>query len=78
MSDLEKSRCFFWHLLGRKSTPVRESKGKGGAKIGQIPGARLKIANVMAPDNTQIELIEYIVPKSELGKTSFKFKVTEK
>ena len=65
VSNLEETIHFFHDLLGLEVTPLREAKGEHIEKIIQMPGASLRIRNVIAPDNGTIEFIEYVVPKGD-------------
>lgn len=65
VSDLDESLKFFGDLLGLPTTPVREVAGERIEKILGISGAKLRISNVLTPDNGNVELIEYVAPKGE-------------
>lgn len=65
VSNLEKVIPFFRDMLGLEVTPIREIKGERISRIVQMPSAVLRICNVIAPDNGNIELIEYISPAGE-------------
>ncbi len=67
VSNLEESVSFFRDILGLEVTSIREGRGNRAEKYMQIPGARLRIANVITPDfeGGNIELIEYTAPESK-------------
>ena len=65
VSNLEDALHFFCDLLGLEATPVRDVKGAFIEKVVQMPGAWLRISNVITPDNGQIELIQYAAPKGK-------------
>jgi len=65
VSNLNDSLHFFCDLLGLKATPVMEVGDEDLQKIVGIPGARLRLSLVQAPDNKNIELIEYVKPRGK-------------
>ena len=66
VSNLEEAIHFFCDILGLKADPPWEMKDNPIEKIVGMPGACLKLCNVLTPDDNVIELIEYVSPK---GKT---------
>lgn len=65
VSNLEDAIHFFRDLLGLEVTPIREVGGERAEKILQMPGAAVRICNVVTPGNGNIELVEYVVPRGE-------------
>jgi lactoylglutathione lyase len=63
VSHIEDSLHFFCELLGLKATPVQVVDHPDVQKIIGTPGAVLRISIVSLPDNSHIELIEYVKPK---------------
>ena len=63
VSNLEDTIHFFHDLLGLEATPIRQAKGWRIEKVLQMPGASLRISNVITPGNGNIEFIEYVAPR---------------
>jgi catechol 2,3-dioxygenase-like lactoylglutathione lyase family enzyme len=63
VSRIEDTLHFFCDLLGLKATPVSVVDNPDVQKIVGTPGAVLRISIVSLPDNSHIELIEYVKPK---------------
>jgi catechol 2,3-dioxygenase-like lactoylglutathione lyase family enzyme len=63
VSNLDESLHIFCDLLGLSATPPTLVENDGVRKIIGMSDATLKISLVHLPDNSKIELIEYIHPK---------------
>ncbi len=78
VSDMDRSLAFYRDLLGMT---VTDKKGIGSGwsddeeqrwatyheKVCGIPGAKIKIVFLAAPDGSQLELVEYVAPKAAAG-----------
>ncbi|MFC1915378.1 VOC family protein [Chloroflexota bacterium] len=65
VSNLEEAIHFFRDLLGFEATIIREVKGERMEKLHKIPGASLRICNIITPGNGHIELLEFTNPKGK-------------
>jgi len=65
VSDVEVARRFFTETLGLQATPVRELSGERAEKMFGLPDLRMRISNILLPDNGNIELTEYLSPKGK-------------
>ncbi len=61
VSDLEESLEFYENLLHTKVLYQMERSGEGIERITGVPGAKIKVAMLEAP-NVEVELLEYTVP----------------
>ncbi len=62
VSDVEQAREFFATTLGLEATPIRELSGERIERMFGLPELRMRISNVVLPDNGNIELAEYLSP----------------
>ena len=65
VSNIEDTIRFFRDLLGLKATPIMDVEDERLGKIVKMPGAVLRVSMVSTPDDGNIELIEYMVPKGD-------------
>ena len=66
ISNLDEAIHFFCDILGFEMImPVNESSSEGLRNITQLPDAHIKFCLVKAPDNTEIEITQYVEPKGE-------------
>jgi len=65
VSDIDEACSFFVDTLGLESTKVRDVSGERVEKIIGFKGLQMKIANIITPDNGNIELIQYVSPKGK-------------
>jgi len=66
VSDIEEARAFFVDKLGLEANEVRDVSGERVEMIIGFQDLRMKILNIITPDNGNVELIQYLSPK---GKT---------
>ena len=65
VSNLKESLHFFCDMLGLEATPVMEVEHEDVQKIIGMAGASIRLALVTLPDNSKIELIEYVRPQGK-------------
>ena len=65
VSSLEDSLDFFCKKLGLDATPIAEVENPDVSKIIGMPDARLLISLVKLPDNSRVELIQYVFPEGK-------------
>ena len=66
VSNIEEALHFFCDLLGMKANPIHEVKdSKRFSEIIQMPDVHFRICTIKTPDNSLIELIEYVNPKGK-------------
>lgn len=63
VSDVEDARRFFTETLGLRATPIRELSGERVEKMIGLPDLRMRLCNIVLPDNGNIELVEFGSPK---------------
>ena len=63
--DIEKSVAFYQEVMGLRVVVRAERSGEYAEKLLGLPGAHLKIAYLGMGDGHLLELIQYIVPKSQ-------------
>jgi catechol 2,3-dioxygenase-like lactoylglutathione lyase family enzyme len=70
VGDMERSLAFYRHLLGFEVAvelpppPERERWDVYHEQVARIPGARIRVVYLRAPDGiSHLELIEYLAPK---------------
>ncbi len=63
VSDIEKAREFFVQKLQLKATPVSHVSGERFERMVGFPELQMKISNVTLPDNSTVELVEYLSPR---------------
>jgi len=64
VSDIGVARDFFTETLGLRATPVRELSGERIEKMVGMPDVHMKLCNIVLPDDGNIELVQYLSPKS--------------
>lgn len=64
VSNLEKSIVFYEALTGKKVSNIDEIGGKRMAQTQGLENTRIKYANLHL-DNLNIDILEYVVPKSD-------------
>lgn len=64
VSDLEQARRFFTDVLGLRATEVRELSGERVELMFGVPDLRVRVSNIVLPDNGNIELAQYLSPRS--------------
>ncbi|MED1408349.1 MULTISPECIES: VOC family protein [Bacillus] len=64
VSNLEKSIVFYEALTGKKVSNIDEIGGKRMAQTQGLEDTRIKYANLHL-DNLNIDILEYVVPKSD-------------
>jgi catechol 2,3-dioxygenase-like lactoylglutathione lyase family enzyme len=62
VSNMERSLAFYKDLLDSEVLYQMQRTGAGIEKIVGVPGAKLKVAMLQAP-NTEVELLEYVKPR---------------
>jgi catechol 2,3-dioxygenase-like lactoylglutathione lyase family enzyme len=66
VSNIEEALHFFCDLLGMKANPIHEVKdNERFNKILNMEDAWIRLVTVQTPDNSLIELIEYVNPKGK-------------
>ncbi len=65
VSDVQKARDFFVDKLELEVTPVRDVSGEEVEKMLGFPGIHMRTANVILPDLSNLELVEYLSPKGK-------------
>ncbi len=65
VGNVEEARRFFVETLGLQATPIRELSGARVEKMLGMEGVRMRITNIVLPDNGNIELAEYLAPKGK-------------
>lgn len=70
VSDLERSLRFYCDLMGlelARELPSEQERAQWDVyheRVCAIPGARIRVAYLRAPDGSGLELIEYLSPKA--------------
>jgi len=65
VSNLEEAIRFFRDIFGLEATEIREVAGERMEKLHRIPGAFLRICNILTPGDGNIELLEFTTPKGK-------------
>jgi len=66
VSNIDEARSFFVDKLGfEAANEIRVVKGERVEKIIGFADLEMRISNVILPDNTNVELIEYVSPKGK-------------
>ena len=66
VSNIEEALHFFCDLLGMKANPIYEVKDNERFQaILQMPGVHFRICTIKTPDNSLIELIQYVMPRGK-------------
>ncbi len=63
VSDVDAARAFFVEKLGLKATPIRDLEGERVEKMIGLPCVHMRLSNIILPDNSNIELAEYVSPQ---------------
>jgi len=63
VSDLDEARDFFTKTLELPATEIRELSGERMEKMIGLPDVRMRISNIVLPDNGNVELAEYMSPR---------------
>ena len=63
VSNIDEARSFFTDKLGLEANEIREVSGERVEKIIGFSDLKMRITNIILPDNGNVELIEYVSPK---------------
>ncbi|MFC2009202.1 VOC family protein [Chloroflexota bacterium] len=65
VSNIDEARSFFVDKLGLEANEIREVSGERVEKIIGFSDLKMRITNIILPDDSNVELIQYVSPKGK-------------